>query len=919
MRPVSDKSPPPMMRIERLPARLGDYVLLEEIGGGGVGRVFKAHHRHLERIDAVKILNPIAESSPEKVARFRRELKAHAKLRHPNIVTTYGGGEIEGLLYLAMEFINGPTLERLVMQEEGPLGWKRAIDYLLQAGRGIEHAHACGVLHRDIKPSNIMLAENTSIKVLDMGLARIARSANPAPILPPLADGDDSSNLPVDPPLLTHTYTVMGTAAYMAPEQARRLKAADERADIYSLGCTLFFLLSGRPPFKGESFIESVVSHLEQPIPELDEVCQGAPKGLKAIITRMLAKLPEDRYQKVSEVLYDLERLQQGQLLEALASSVSPATPQKEAPAQEPRVSPSGELIPFTESLESAGFFTSEEIEHFLASFEPHQRPSNRRQMTDELAQAEWITNYQAAALNVSDPEDLVYGDYYILDKIDVGKHAVLYLAEHGPTGEAVALKTLAPDSLQTIEEMNAFNQMIRQHSSLKHPYLCEVYDGGIKGATPYLAMEWIDSLSLASRVKRQGPIEYEIALRYIRQAAEALGYALNKGMTHLNIHPGQMLVDSRGNIKLTDLGLTQFYREMPHAPETSAMTEATTDTEVDEDVLGVEDLLGDELQTDPSATRLLTPEFLAPEGKDQENLDFRTDIYCLGSTFFFLVSGATLYRGGSTEELLDAHRYEPIPAMRDFVSGGSETMEQVFRGMVAKRPQDRYRNYADLVSDLELLSEELAALSAALSRVNPHGDKSRDASRSHNSGGRNKSRSRQSTLNGPGLNIAGKEQELDPWLARELPQYSVLYAIGGGAFIALALYLLTPLLWYQSLTWVLIYSGLAALGLTYGRSETPVWVGGLFGAFLGFTAGALLWESSLSSSDPYNWLGQKALASLLGFPIPLLAVILAVGAFMGGFLGTMSGISLAPHLRKWAKKTSNPKQTKRKPSKSLK
>ena len=268
---------------------LGEYDLLEELGGGGMGRVFKAVHRKMNRTVAVKLLPESLVQSPESVERFRREIQALARLSHPNIVAVHDAGEADGTHFYVMDLVDGDDLARLV-REHGPMPVEQALDCILQAARGLEYAHAQGVVHRDIKPSNLILDHDGTVKILDLGIARFQPMPEQA--------GDD----------LTRTGCVLGTVDYMAPEQAMNTRLADHRADIYSLGCTLYFLLTGQPVFGGDTVMERLVAHREHPVPSLRKACPAAPEWLDAVFRKMVAKRPEDRYQSVTDVVADLAR-----------------------------------------------------------------------------------------------------------------------------------------------------------------------------------------------------------------------------------------------------------------------------------------------------------------------------------------------------------------------------------------------------------------------------------------------------------------------------------------------------------------------------------------------------------------------------------------------------------------------------------
>ena len=269
---------------------LGNYVLMEKIGAGGMGQVFKARHRRMDRLVAVKLLPPAMTKDKAAIARFEREVKAAAKLRHPNIVAADDADQANGVHFLVMELVEGSDLSALV-KKNGPFGIDQAVNYITQAARGLEAAHAEGIVHRDIKPANLLLDKRETVKILDMGLARI--------------DGG------VDAPTqaeLTSTGTVMGTVDYMAPEQALNTKTADARADIYSLGCSLFYLLCGKATYEGDSLMAKLLNHREQPIPSLRATRPEVSERLDSVFAKMVAKKVEDRYQTMTEVIAELER-----------------------------------------------------------------------------------------------------------------------------------------------------------------------------------------------------------------------------------------------------------------------------------------------------------------------------------------------------------------------------------------------------------------------------------------------------------------------------------------------------------------------------------------------------------------------------------------------------------------------------------
>jgi serine/threonine protein kinase/tetratricopeptide (TPR) repeat protein len=271
---------------------IGNYMILAKLGQGGMGVVFKARHRRLGRVGALKILPPSFARDRTAVLRFRREIEAAGRLKHPNVVAAVDADEDRGVHFLVMDYVEGRDLDGVV-RERGPLPAALAIDYLIQAARGLEAAHAQGIVHRDIKPANLMLDTEGTVRVLDLGLARLVDAANPY--------GHAAGGR------LTESGMYMGTVDYMAPEQAEDSRRADHRADIYSLGCTLHYLLTGREPFDGETVLKRLMAHMERPAPSLRASRPEISATLDAAFHKMMAKRPADRPASMNEVIALLE------------------------------------------------------------------------------------------------------------------------------------------------------------------------------------------------------------------------------------------------------------------------------------------------------------------------------------------------------------------------------------------------------------------------------------------------------------------------------------------------------------------------------------------------------------------------------------------------------------------------------------
>ena len=269
---------------------LGPYLLVERVGEGGMGTVYKARHQLMDRVVALKVIRKTQLANDDAVRRFHREIRAAAQLHHPNIVMAYDADHVGDVHFLVMEFVDGTDLSK-ILRKQGPLPIERACEYIHQALLGLEHAHEKGMVHRDLKPGNLLLSGGGVVKILDMGLARISQGV-----------GDQSLSGE-----LTQEGSVMGTPDYIAPEQAEESHTVDIRADIYSLGCSLYHLLTGQVPFPSGTLAQKLIKHMHHQPQLVESLRPGLPTGLGQVIRRMMAKNPAERYQTPAEAAAALE------------------------------------------------------------------------------------------------------------------------------------------------------------------------------------------------------------------------------------------------------------------------------------------------------------------------------------------------------------------------------------------------------------------------------------------------------------------------------------------------------------------------------------------------------------------------------------------------------------------------------------
>lgn len=288
---------------------VGDYEIISELGRGGMGVVYRARHSRMNRVVALKVIDKSHLANPKSVKRFYQEIEAAAKLSHPNVVMAYDAGQYQDTHYFAMEYVEGVDLGQLI-KDSGPMPVLHACDYIRQASLGLQHAFERGLVHRDIKPSNLLVTwaadrddkesatgfkvarfssrytRKAIVKILDMGLARIHHNTE-----------ETSANCE-----LTQEGHVVGTADYMAPEQWMNPHTVDIRADLYSLGCTFYYLLAAQVPFPGDQPMEKMLKHnLDKPTPVL-QLRPEVPVNVVAILDRLMAKHPGERFQTPAEL-----------------------------------------------------------------------------------------------------------------------------------------------------------------------------------------------------------------------------------------------------------------------------------------------------------------------------------------------------------------------------------------------------------------------------------------------------------------------------------------------------------------------------------------------------------------------------------------------------------------------------------------
>ena len=317
--------------------KLGHFKLEKKVGEGGMGAVYRAVDENLGRIVALKVLPRDKAQNELMVKRFQAEARAAANLRHENIVGVYDSGEADGYLYIAMEFVDGIDVQELLIRK-GLLSPKRSLDIIKQVTRALIHAYEQNIVHRDIKPSNLMIMRDGSVKLADMGLARS------------LSEGENTG--------ITRAGTTVGTVDYMSPEQARDSRSADCRSDIYSLGATWFYMLTGQPPFPDGDILNKITAHAVKPRPNPQSLNGEIPDAIPELIERMMAIEPTERFQTPAALLEDLEtaNLSARAITSDLLAALADGDDEDEIPESRPAAKPPGrKLPPKSSAAERAG------------------------------------------------------------------------------------------------------------------------------------------------------------------------------------------------------------------------------------------------------------------------------------------------------------------------------------------------------------------------------------------------------------------------------------------------------------------------------------------------------------------------------------------------------------------------------------
>lgn len=609
---------------------LGKYKLLDHLGTGGMGEVYLGEHIAMRRRVALKILPHALVDSPSHLARFYQESRATAALSHPNIVQAFDIDKDpkRDIHYMVMEYVDGRDLQQII-QEQGPLPVEKVADYIRQAALGLAHAHEKGLVHRDIKPNNLLVDKTGRVKVLDMGIARIVEQ-------------DDEQSL-----TLACNEQVMGTIDYLAPEQLQDAHRVDARADLYSLGCTMFYLLLGQAPFSKGTMAQRMMKHQIQAPPDIREQRPDVPAELVTICNKLLAKKPDDRYQTATEVAAAL-----GTWLQQLGSLVD------------------GEMSSFSGSATFVGTKTI-----------GGDGPSTELMLSKLLAQ-HVLTPLQVDILLGRCTEPLTIGKYQILEKINDGRLAGMYRGRHSSLQFPVVLKIVRLAGLTGTQRerlQGQFEHEARVSIQVNHPNVVRTYEVGRDGETCFATIENLSGVCMSELLTAAKRPTVSEACRMIRDAALGLGHLHENEIVHRNICPRNLWVGEDGRVKIIDFSLARDSLQYLETASIEQLLEADTE------------LLGD-------------PEYMAPEqATDSASSTPLSDVYGLGCTLYHALTGRVPFSSASATKLVLKHATLSASPPSAYNPHISPELDEFVMLMMAKSQQQRVRSMSLVAQVLEM------------------------------------------------------------------------------------------------------------------------------------------------------------------------------------------------------------------------
>ncbi len=615
---------------------IGDFEIETLLGKGSMAQVYRAWQVSLRRAVALKVLEEEIFTPDERIQRFLREAEALARLEHPHIVPIYAAGEEAPYYYFAMRLVPGGTLAGAMqrgVRRSAALAWAR------QTCQALAYAHASGVVHRDLKPTNILLHDDVAL-LADFGLARLR-----------------------DLSTLTHHGLILGTPLYMAPEQTLG-RSADPAADCFALGVLLYQLFTGEHPFtdiRKAKLSTADQTSLFQRIQKAEfqppsKAMPGFPAAIETVILRALARRPEDRYADAGAMLEELEAA--GEAFEGEESVIHSMPPAREEPVTSetqvlPRDAGPGEATP----------------------------PATRSSTVPPASMATPLT---------------VFGRYEVLGELGHGGQGIVYRARDPVLDRHVALKVLQGGWKADHRLIDLFTKEAQVAASLNHPHIIPILDFGLEDESPYLTMPVVEGPSLDRLIAEGRPLAVPFAFQVLVQTADALAFAHDAGILHLDIKPGNLLI-RKSSRHASHVGLDLYGGlGFPHVILTDFTMARVRQAE----------------KEDVQAERLTsgTIPYASPEQLEDNRaaLGPASDIFSLGVVLHEMLTGQRLFAGDdpSVTQTLVLHANVPPPSAR--VPGLPPEVDELCLHMLRRRPEDRFASAADVVAAGEKVLERV-------------------------------------------------------------------------------------------------------------------------------------------------------------------------------------------------------------------
>ena len=606
--------------------RLGPYRVLKILGAGGMGIVFRGHDPVLKRDVAIKAMLPTVAANDVNRERFLREAQVAAAIENDHIVPIYQVGEDRGIPYLVMRLLQGETLEQRLRRQR-PLPIPEVLRIARETAEGLAAAHEHDLIHRDVKPANIWLeAPRGRVLLLDFGLARAAH--------------DDSG--------LTQAGTVMGTPAFMSPEQARG-RFVDHRSDLFSLGCVLFQISTGCLPFHGTDTLSRLLAISADEPPPVRELNVEVPEALADLVTQLLVKNPLHRFPTASGVVEAVEVIENSVGLWAGPAHLS--------------ATGSG-LLPTASDLFSGG-------DGKAVCEEEDARTSPESGAEDRPAK-DWVDEVAGQTL----------GRYEVGRLLGRGFHGAVFRARDVRESHDVALKVLDPAFPGNNAEAQSFIQAMKPLLKLRHPNVAALFGAGKSRPYCWMALEFVEGESLTTRIRRlrngSQKIDWRRALRIGIHMARALEFADQSRLVHHNITPENILWD--GAAKVAKLGDLMFQQAVEGSELHNAVAE------------------------DKRAAEL---SYLSPEQAAGSEADEISDLYGLGAVMYALLTGRPPFEGASPKETIKMICEGEIVKPRKHLKAIPADFEWGVLTALAKSRQYRFQSAAELLVHLERTAME--------------------------------------------------------------------------------------------------------------------------------------------------------------------------------------------------------------------